>query len=181
MVYYFKPYAIDGNYGAACNQYMQLLPSDEDWGCIIDGDTCFLTSDWGHQIQEIIDREPDTGLFTCITNRVGNLKQCYQEIISNDPNILYHIEIAEELSKEQRHTTNWLYNVISGHLMLVKKKTWKEIGGFKDGVLGVDNDFSRKILHNGHNIVLMEGLYLFHKYRIHKGIHDKSHLPKINK
>ncbi len=176
MIYFSSPSALDGNLGAAYNQYMRLLPFDEDWMCFTDLDVCFLSPDPHKQIQEIIDLYPDTGMFTCLTNRVGTLSQCLNGVISEDPNIINHATIAYDLSINKRHDTSWMYNVISGHLMIVKKKTWVEVGGAMDGLLGVDNDISRKILSNGHNIVLMEGLYVFHKYRIEKDRYDKTHL-----
>ncbi len=179
MIYFSSPSALDGNLGAAYNQYMQLLPFDDDWMCFTDLDVCFLSPDPHIHIQELIDLHPDTGMFTCLTNRVGSLGQCYKGAISKDSDVVNHTKIAYDLSVNQRHNTSWVYNVISGHLMVIKKKTWFEVGGAKDGLLGVDNDISRKVLGNGHNIVLMEGLYVFHKYRIEKSIHDKSHLIKI--
>ncbi len=137
-----------------------------------------LTPDFGHQMQEIITLHPHVGLFTCLVNRVGTLKQCYQDIISEDPNILSHRKIALQLSKEKRHIVKEIPNPISGHLMLFKKATWESIGGFPEdrGILSVDNTFSNRMARHGYKIMVMEGIYCFHFYRLDTGRHDKSHL-----
>lgn len=178
MVYYFKPYSVEKDLGKAYNQYLELLPNDDDWACLIDGDVAFLIPDYGHLIQEVIGLYPDTGLFTCYTNRVGNLEQCYMGRISEDANMLNHRKIALMLSKEQRHKLKELKSIISGHVMIVQKKTWKEVGGFTEdhGILAIDNKFSKKILKAGKTIQLMRGLYALHFYRLDTGRHDKSHL-----
>lgn len=177
MIHYSSPFSLEKDLGKAYNQAISLIP-DNDWICFTDGDTLFLTSDYGKQLQEIVDLHPNTGLFTCITNRVGQKQQCYNNTISEDPNILNHRRIALQIQREKRHQVKPLNIVISGHLMLIKKSVWKEVGGFPEGtgLLAVDNKFSSRILRAHKQILLMEGVYLFHYYRLLEGSHDKSHL-----
>jgi len=177
VIYYFNPYSTDKDLGKAYNDYMALLPNQDDWACLTDGDTMFLMPDYGHQIQQIIDLHPDTGLFTCLTNRVGCLEQCYNRHISNERDILKHKRIASDCYA-RKHQVKQLHGIISGHCMIVQKKTWEEVGKFPEGIgiLSVDNGFSQKILDHKKKILLMEGVYLLHYYRMETGINDKRHI-----
>lgn len=178
MIYYFKPFSSEKNLGKAYNHYMSLLPNDSDWGCLLDGDTMFLTPNYGNQLEIIINKYPNTGIFTCVTNRVGNLEQCYQNKISENSDILYHKQIADKLQKENFDKVKVLNKIISGHLMLIQKKTWNNIqfDEIPNKLLSIDNHFSYNILKSNKEILLMEGVYLFHYYRFLQGVKDKSHL-----
>jgi GT2 family glycosyltransferase len=62
-------------------------------------------------------------------------------------------------------------------MMLVQKKVWASVGGFdEEGILQVDNKFSKKILLSHRKIYCMRGVYIFHTYRLGKDRRDKSHL-----
>jgi hypothetical protein len=62
------------NLGRAYNQFMHLL-QDEDRACFIDHDAMFTTVDWYDQIEHIVDKYLDAGMFTAKTNRIKNRKQ----------------------------------------------------------------------------------------------------------
>lgn len=180
VVYFFNPYSVTGDLGQAYNQYMELLPTEEDWAVLTDGDTSWLMPKYGHQIQEIINQQPETGIFTCLTNRVGSTEQCYRNRISPERDMLKHKIIALDCDASARLKVKEIRNIISGHCMVVQKKTWLDVGKFDEniGILAVDNMFSRKILDKGYKILLMEGVYLWHYYRLDTGVGDKSHLTK---
>jgi GT2 family glycosyltransferase len=178
MIRFCSPYSPERDLGKAYNDEMRLTPSPNDWVCLTDLDCQFLTADIGHQLQEIVNMNPDAGMLTALCNRVGNLEQCYNRIINDDSNILNHRRIALQLQKTKRQDVRELSGVISGFLMLIKKSTWEEIGEFPEGrgLLGVDNLISRKVLATGKKILLMEGVYMFHFYRLDTGIQNKEHL-----
>jgi GT2 family glycosyltransferase len=178
MIHYLTPYSLEKDLGKAYNQAASLITNQEDWLCLLDADTAFLSPDFGHQIQEIISLNPDVGLLTCVTNRIGNLDQAYNGIISEETDILKHRQIALDLAKSKRHRVKKIPNPISGHLMLLKKATWDIIGGAPEGrgILSIDNTISNRVVRNGFDILLMEGVYLFHFYRLDTGRHNKSHL-----
>lgn len=177
MIFYSSPYSTDKDLGSAYNDTMKGISSD-DWMCFTDGDVMFLTSNYGHQLQELVTMYPDTGMFTCLTNRVGNLEQCYNGIINDDPNVLNHKRIALHLQKERRTDVKEMNGVISGLLMLIKKSVWDSFGGAPNGkgLLSVDNHISQRVLNAGLKIRLMLGVYVFHFYRLDVGIHNKNHL-----
>ncbi len=191
MIWYFSPFSVKGNFGELCNQYCKLVSNEEDWICITDGDVLFLTSNYGKQLEDIIEKykNENVGLFTCLVNRTGALQQCYNGIISEDPNILNHKRIAIQLQKEKYYDVVELSHIISGHLMLFKKKTFDFVNGFPDeitdkmkskgitkNILACDNRFSNRILKNGYKIYLMTGVYMLHYYRMAEGIQSKDHL-----
>jgi hypothetical protein len=190
-IYYFKPYSLDGNLGQAYNDYMNLLPNDEDYAVLMDGDTMMLTPNYGEQISFIVNKYKDcrVGIFTSYTNRTGNLFQCYNSIISEDGELRNHRNISIQLQREKYDSVLDLNDLISGHLMVVQKKVWKDVGffadeisekmrsrGIKKNLLAVDNRFSKRCLNNDYKIYLMQGIYCTHYYRLLEGIQSKDHL-----
>jgi len=180
-IYYFTPYSLEKNLGAAYNHYMELLPSDEDWACFTDGDAMFLTPDWGHLIQNAVESHPETGMFTCYTNRVGNKQQLYRGIFNENRDLLAHRNVAKVCHETGKNRTKELTRPISGIMMIIQKKTWRQFL-FKDGLLTVDNDISARLLQAGLKIRLIESIYMVHYYRMAEGKKYKKHLevPKNN-
>jgi len=178
MIHYVIPYARDKQLAKHYNEQVARFP-DEDWLCFIDGDAMFLSPDFGTQIELIIaTNKTDYDVFTCKTNRVGNLNQCHKGKISNDTNINYHISIAQIRRGTMAFDVNKLPDdpPMSGVLILAKVSTFKKYPFRGDGMLGVDNNFHQDVIKDGLKVGIMEGVYVFHKYRLETGIHDKSHL-----
>lgn len=177
-IYYGSPYSLEKSIGKAYNDYMKMLPDDTDWMCFVDGDVMFLTRDYGHQLQAYIYKYPNTGMFTCYTNRVGNMRQCYKGEFSENPDILHHTKIAMHLQENHRMDVKPMRKVISGHLMMIQKKVWKRIPFVDNGkILAVDNNISRRLLQAKYKILLMQGVYVFHYYRMLEGGRKyKAHL-----
>lgn len=174
-IYYFTPYALDMNLGAAYNHYMELLPNDNDWACFVDADVMFLTPDFGKQIHDIVKKHPDTGMFTAVTNRVGTIAQRYKGELSPDPDMRNHRRIAMQLQRQHYDEVEDLFCRISGLVMVLQKKTWKKIK-FPDGLLGVDYEYTNELHYQGYNILLMKGVYVLHYYRLIEGRCYTKHL-----
>jgi len=176
-IVYFTPYALDRNLGREYNYNMSLLKNDDDWGVLMDGDTAFITFDWGHHIAEVIKKIPDAGIITCYTNRLAKNKiQLYG---TDSTDIIVHRAIAKKLDIEFRGSYRKINQRISGFFMAIQKKTWKEVGKFPEipnKILDVDGLFSNKILRNGKSIYLMRGMYKLHYYRMAEGVKYKDHL-----
>lgn len=176
-VHILKPYSIEKNLGMVYNEAMKMIP-DDDWACLMDYDTMFLTPDCGKILYEYADMFPFVGMFTCLTNRIHPLStdQLVNGEFNDDTDIKTHIRIAEKV-KENLYDTTTLSKVVSGFLMMVKKTTWKDVKFSEDlKCLGVDNDYCRRLMDNGRSIVRMDGLYVWHTYRIQNGITNKEHL-----
>ena len=94
MIHYCSPYDPDKNIGKAYNKTVSLIP-DEDWMCFTDGDTMFPYPDYGTYLQSIIDSNPEYGLLTSYTNRVGDKRQCWEGVIQNHHSLLdlYHYRL----------------------------------------------------------------------------------------
>lgn len=163
------------NYGLYANEFFSLLPPDS-WGCLSDGDVSWLTSDYGNIIYAYTEKYPDTVL-SCYTNRIGCPYQKLPGVEENNHDIKYHKALAEK-AKLQLHTVTdvSLYKFpLSGMVMVISKATWEKVGKFNEtgGMLGVDNDFYRALQKNKVRVLLMNGLYVYHQYRIQG---NKNHL-----
>jgi len=177
QVHILKPYRNDKNLGKAYNDAMAMLPED-DAACLCDIDTCFLTPDAGTIIQEYVYRNPEAGILTCFTNRVSPLSkgQLLLCAVDEDSDMRTHIKYAEE-QKNLLFQTTVIDRDISGFLMVVSKKTWNKTPFPDTGkALGVDTHYGRMIRADGLQILRMDGLYIWHTYRLMNGIADKKHL-----
>jgi GT2 family glycosyltransferase len=171
------PYSNERRLGKAYNEAFEGV-GVSDWVCLIDYDVMFLTPDAILILHRYAAAYPDTGIFTCYTNRIHPLAvgQLLGGTFSNDTDVRTHIRIAEEQCKIGVKIT-CLDQVISGFLMMICKKTWLTTRFNEDlQCLGVDNDFSQRVLDKGLKIHRMDALYVWHSYRISKGISDKTHL-----
>ena len=176
MIWFFKPYALNKELAIAYNEYCEVVP-DNDWICLLDGDSMFLESDYGHIIQSYINKYPECKLFIPTTNRVKRKFQCYKGVISEEPNIKTHRKISKNIRKSFDIKDLSSKKSISMPCFIFSKKTWQEVGGFKNTgrVGGVDLSFSKKVLKIG-PCYRMKGLYLFHYYRMCEGIKNNKHL-----
>lgn len=177
QVHILKPYLNSKDLGRAYNEAMAMLPEDTA-ACICDIDTCFLTPDAPSHIFEYVNQNPDAGILTCFTNRVSPLSkmQLLGSVVNENADMREHLQIAKEQTKFLYNTTE-IDRDISGFLMVVSKKTWKQYPFPETGkALGIDTAFGRVIRAAGMKILRMDGLYIFHVYRLLNGIADKKHL-----
>jgi GT2 family glycosyltransferase len=175
MIHIVKPYDLDKNLGKAYNESMKYY-NDEDWIVLMDYDTLFLTPTTVKHIARYIELYPETGLFTCFTNRIANREQMLKRKCDERDSIKIHIDIAKSLEKNLYKATR-LTKLISGFLMVIKKSTWNKFKFREDMMcLGVDHDYHEQLNEAGMKVLRMDGLYVFHIYRMAYGIKDKDHL-----
>jgi hypothetical protein len=176
MIYYFTPF-IKGNLGEAYNHYCDLVPNDDDWITFIDGDVMQLHTNWGNIWNKIIEQNNDAGIISCLTNRVSkdNIDQlCYD--IYDEKDILKHKIHSIKIFNNNRYCTKEMTgNFLSGFFFSFKKSTWKEVGGFEDGILNVDGQFYRKV-RKIKKCLVATGFYVLHYYRMMEGHEFKDHL-----
>ncbi len=176
-VHFITPYDLNKNLGKAYNEAFSLI-GDEDWVCLTDYDVLFLTPDAPAIVTEYVKRYPETALFTCYTNRVhpSSTEQLLGEVIQDNSDVRVHIEKAERV-KNNLYTVTQIHKNVSGMLMVMSKRQWKQTPFVEDlKCLGVDTELSKKLRERGQPVMRMNGLYVFHTYRIMNGIRDKSHL-----
>lgn len=173
-VWYFSPYSVQKNLGKEYNSYMNLIP-DEDVACITDQDVMFLTPDAGDIVFNYAYQNPGV-VMTCWTNRIHELaKEQRVSSFEDKENIIHHITIAAASKTDLYHTTECT-GPLSGFLMLIPKSVWKKYPFKEDGLLGVDTDFYKRYRADGNKVLRMDGLYVWHTYRLGKDIKDTSHL-----
>lgn len=163
-IYYSNPFSIEKNIGKAYNQFCDLVPNDDDWIVLQDGDILYLTSDWGRRIYDSLKKDGDKyGLVSCYTNRLASSSQLHNSKRSDNHDIKHHAKIAESYTKtgikEHRATG------VAGLFMAFKKSTWKAVGGFAEDSISFDTDFSQRVRRKGMKIGLMTNLYVYHWYR----------------
>ncbi len=170
------PYSIEKNLGKAYNDTMQRIP-DGDAACFIDYDVQMLTPDAGKIIHDYANLYP-SNLLTCFTNRVHPLAkmQLLNGQVSDNTDIKHHIELAEK-QKENLYQVSEVKNWIAGMLMVLSKEFWLKHPFPENGkCLGVDTTYSRDLRRRGYKILRMDGLYVWHSYRIINGIKNVNHL-----
>jgi len=199
MIYYFSPYSTTKNLGEAYNQHMQLI-GDDDTAVLTDGDTAWLTPDYGMVIAEYVKQYPDVVL-TCWTNRINErAEQQYKAAVritdKDNPlnatgcplrectDILIHLHAAKDIQAQPLSVTP-LHGFVSGFCLVVPKKVWNqhkfaEKQVYEDrgphNLLGVDNDWTNRIRAAGVPVLRMNNVYMWHTYRLLTGDADKSHL-----
>lgn len=152
------------------------LVGEDDAVCFHDGDTSFLTPDFGTIIEQYHHQFPDAVL-TCRTNRIHKLSKQLDGTIDEKCDMRELMRKAGEYSKRKTVTEIKNGEGMSGVLMLVPKRLWKEVP-FKETkkALGVDTQF-RIDLHNaGKRILIMDAVLIYHGYRLLHGADYKEHL-----
>lgn len=177
-VHIMVPYSLDKNLGKCYNSAMATIP-DGDWACFMDYDAMLLTPDAGAILHKYAEEYPYAGILTALTNRVHPISrhQLYGGLVSEESDIRKHIRIAEECRKHCYDAKPILRENVSGFLMMISKRTWNEFKFTEDlQCLGVDTDYSKRLRSAGRFLLVMQGLYVFHQYRMANGIHNKAHL-----
>ena len=163
MIYHVVPW-LAGDIGGGLNATIGCLP-DDAWICVRDGDTMFLSSRWGEEIEQIVAANHRYELIGCMTNRLRAPYQLHGGVLSDEPDIGKHLQIAQE-----RWTTHGTQvaplraGPIAGMLMLFPKRVW-ERHQFVQRSIYFDQDFTASVRAHGGRVGVALGLYLFHLYR----------------
>lgn len=161
MIHYLTPFDTAKQIGAAHNKAVELIKNSEDWICLRDADTMFLTPDFGQTIETAIGTHgANFQLLGCLTNRLGVPHQLYNGL-SASSDISEHINIAKNC-KENNTVTSC--NLVAGMFMLFQKKTWEAVDGFKPSI-HFDKTFSNDVISKGGKLGVLQSVYLFHLYR----------------
>lgn len=170
------------NLGRAYNEAMVAAPEDSHV-ILRDGDTCWLTPDYGVHIAEYIRLHPNVVL-TCWTNRINERAEQQYPNCRTITNFETHLQIAEQ-QKAMLYNVTKVEGFVSGFCLIVPKSVWNnhkftEVQKYEDrgptNMLGVDNDFTNRIRAAGIQVLRMDGIYIWHTYRLLTGDNDKSHL-----
>jgi len=161
--------------GKAYNIAMQSV---DDWILFMDHDILHLNPHYHEVCLGVIKKiGHKAGWITCMTNRIACEVQWAREAPKND-DIMAHMKYSKKLWKEHgpkllligNKKSDMIYQGkkfagFSGFFMLTHKQAWEDVEGFKDGFLGVDNDYYEKITKAGYETYVMPGIYVYHMYR----------------
>lgn len=169
VVHHITPGRADLNFGKAINDLIEFLP-DDDWICLRDIDTLPLHHRVFYKQCEDIANKGEYDLVSCITNRLGVAYQLHDGKLSDNFDIKYHLKIAHERYDKYGSTVTDAPGNIAGVLMLFSKKTWEDVGRFREGGVQVNGSFLDYIFSStvekiGGRIGIAKGIYLFHTYR----------------
>lgn len=176
MIHFPTPFALDKNLGKAYNkEFLHVAP--EDYVCLRDHDTLFLLPDTINHIYGYVKNYPEIDIFTCYANR-NHISLTQQLLIgvSENTDIKYHIYVAQM-------QTRYLYSVteikgnIAGFFMLISKRLWDEVK-FTEYMkcFGVDFAYCAALRQKKKKIFRMDGIYIWHTYRLQNGVDNKKHL-----
>lgn len=158
-------YDTERNLGRAYNETMaRLLPGD--WCAFLDHDAMFTVRDWYPLLLEAIAANPDAGIITAVTNRVGRKEQIAPGCPQGH-DLREHFAFGKKLREQHGSAVRDISrpSPISGVLMCLSRETWQAMGKFRDGFFGVDNAAHRDVVAIGRRVYMMPGLYLYHWYR----------------
>lgn len=174
-IWYLQPFSPDLNIGAEYNEQISRIPPD-DYVCILDHDVMFLHPKTKLQIQEIVNSNTQYAILGCMLSRIGSARQCPGGKSSDDPNLLNHIPIAEQLHNTQYGVVTPYAYPIAGAFMLFPRSTWDRVK-FTENSITFDTEFCREVMKWG-KIGLMQGVYVKHLYRLQhpNPRHYKEHL-----
>lgn len=167
-IHYISPYRTDKNIGLALNEAItQLSPSDDDWIVHTDQDICFLRPDSKKQIDQVIGmNRGHWDVLGCLTNRLASSHQLHDGRFNDDADIRNHINIANVCHTFQYGMVAPTSVNIAACLMAFRLRTWKEVGGFNEGSIRFDSEFTDAVQARGGKLGIMQGVYVFHLYRM---------------
>jgi len=174
MIYHFNTIFSGKSIGTYYNQCCRIVPAGE-WICFWDADvmTFHTFAHWNKFLEQAIRENPEIGLFSCVTNRIGTHKQRIGIAQDVNPSMLHHRLIAEQWLKQFGTKVRTDTKTVSGLMMLFSKDTWEAVGGFaEDGMIAVDTRFSKAVYELGQKVGILEGLYVMHYYRLLEGNAD---------
>jgi len=178
MIYFFTPYSFNKKLFEAYDAYMKLIPNAEDWGCIMDGDMAFLMSDFGHQIQEYIDKYPNTGMFVSYASRSPYGHQMETNVDCENDSIRYIYENTLRLREANNLKVIEQTKRVAGPILIIKKSTWlkyrDQIAAKSENanIQAIDTAISDTLQRNGEKVLLMAGLQVYHYFR-HNNFSEK--------
>lgn len=163
------PYSLEKNIGKKYNEEFVTCP-DGDALAFMDGDMMFLNKDFGHILNWYANSYPNDVL-TCCTNRTHSLSKGQQSWVKTT-DVLELLKYADKL-KEDRSVIP-IHGPVSMLLTVIPKHIWQrfpftEVNTYRPNetnMLGVDNDFTNRIRAAGIRVLRMNGLIMYHQYRL---------------
>ena len=146
-------------------EYNRLISKiDDEWIFIKDGDSLFLTSDYGDRINKIIDSNEQFDVIGAITNRISVDSLRSTVDILCEPDMDNHIRTSNELWSKNGTMVTETKDTVAAFCMFFRREVWEK-SKFKENSIVFDREFCKDAIDNGFKIGIAQGLYLFHLYR----------------
>ncbi len=189
----FVPYAQEHEgLGAAYHKCMSRLKAGE-WGMLCDYDMMFLCPDYMRQLEDIVIANPQYGCFTVTTNRLSKLRPQAMQLANVLPfdnhNIPEHYDAALKIQAAKRlqvlditkKCEEGVPSTMGGLVILIKKEVWDKINSMGNPKplwtfnkhLTIDGKIHKRLCTLGIKLGLMQGVYVYHRYRHDGVIHVK--------
>ena len=173
IVRYFQPFDNLGNLGAAYNECQEGL-ADEDWICIMDQDVCVLDSRVKKWIARTIQANPNVQVFVPVTNRLSAYDQRVNNAFSV-VNIVWHKSVTVKRHNTFKYRVRKPTQTPAGMMVIMQAHLLREFP-FRNGLMYIDTDWFQRIEKAGVSVGIMEGVYVFHYYRLTEGKSSLDHL-----
>lgn len=174
-----NPYAFNGRLMDAYDDVMGMV-DPTDWVCFMDGDTAFIEmADFGHVLQEYIDRYPQAGILTCYANRCHYAPQRRKGVDMKIRDINYVAQAVVRTRQDLHGQVKKMNRRIAGHLVLIQRSKYDHVrpvlGKIAAGkkILGFDTKLAYSFLHYKYDILVMRGVLIFHYLRQLTGQNNK--------
>lgn len=158
-------YGLTKDLGLVYNELMEKAQTE--WVLFLDHDLFICNPLWYRLSCHAIKECKNAGLISAVCNRLAADR--YAQVLPppiDSNNLEDHVRHARSL--QQQFGTRCIRvgpeaAPFSGFFILTSKTVWRAVGGFKTtGFLGVDDNYSGKILAHGYHRYVIQGLYFYH-------------------
>ena len=142
---------------------LSLMPEDS-WIGLTDHDAMFLRPDSKAQIARCV-AEGKFDVFGPLTNRLWGDHQRYNGVFSDNGDINHHLNIANLCHHSDYGVVEEPPINVPGLCVVFNKAPWQRVGGFTEGSICLDKEFTDAVMATGGRLGIMKGVYMFHLYR----------------
>ena len=164
-IYEFVPFDLDKNIARGINRHCALVPNDNDWIIIRDGDTMYTRSDWQKIVHEVIKRHGGKyKLFGAKTNRVNRPHQRIKGMEHNF-DLRQHYKKGQDLFDKHQYDVEVNNLSVSGFFMCFPKYVWNEFKFNEKKPTSFDTLFFQDVKRR-YACADIKGLYIIHLFRL---------------
>lgn len=186
-IHYIQPFSVEKNIGGAINNAIaeimsvQLAQEHDSWIVLTDHDMLWLLPDSKTQVEAIL-HETDYDILGCMTNRIRSKEQLYGGVFSEDDRIREHIRIAQVCRDNAGNLVKPANGPVAAFMMCFKYTIWHNVNNFVENVINFDKQFcdeARRICNA--KVGIMQGVYVWHSYRLWSKNARQDHSHLLNK
>lgn len=165
------PWDDDGDLARAYHEELLIHRGHYEWLGFMDCDVEPMNRDYAALVRGAIGEHPQAGLITCRVNRQHRANRCQSLQIDADLNSRERLHVADKLrekfGRRSREIGAGEEELISGCWFYVHVERAIEVGAFvhpKPAFWGVDHVAHERLHEAGHPAVVLDGLFVWHRY-----------------